>query len=949
MTDPGIERRRGLDTARIPAGGDRRHAAPPLQAPRPSPGRAPQPLPGPSDWSFELIERYHEVIRATAERYGLDTYPNQLEVITAEQMMDAYASVGMPVNYRHWSYGKEFIATERHYKRGHMGLAYEIVINSNPCIAYLMEENTLAMQALVIAHAAYGHNSFFKGNYLFRMWTDASSIIDYLVYAKNYVAECEERHGLAKVEEFLDSCHALAHHGVDRYRRPSRKSLAQELAERRDREAYAQQQVNDLWRTLPPRADKDAAAAASKRFPAEPQENLLYFIEKNAPLLEPWQREIVRIVRKIAQYFYPQRQTQVMNEGWACVTGDTLVVTDSGLLPAQELVEAQFDGRVEDGNRVVNWFSHPSKPRVRVTTRHGYVLHGGADHKILVGGEWVELQALRVGQQVEIRRGQGVFATTPAAIDYDLATRPRLAEVCARHGVSMHTFLKWQGGHRQLRVSAPHAQRLQACALDWQALEADPTLPLVLRDADDLPRRPLTLDADLAEVLGQLTGDGYVETTHSGRINLTSQDEPLLDFFEQTLLAQFGLQARRRADRNHFNSTVHSAGLARVLVTNLQFAQGSGASARKRVPDIVLRSPQPVVAAFLRGHFDTDGCVSVTDRQVILVSKSLALLRTEQLLLLNLGIVCSVRPQRDGTFRLVITGSDLPRYAEAIGFRLPAKHAALQAVLAQSHGWRRKNDLTVIESIEHDEGPVFDFSVENSHAYKASCFVNHNCFWHHRLLNTMYDDGWLTDGVMIEWLKSHSNVIYQPPAGSRAYSGINPYALGFAMYTDIQRICERPTEEDRAWFPDIAGTPWLPTLDQAMRNYKDESFVGQFLSPRLMRELRLFAIVDDEDETELEVSAIHDDSGYRRVREALSRQYDLATREPDIQVWSVNLRGDRSLTLRHQRHSGRPLDDGAVEVLKHVARLWGFPVSLESVDADGDIAQRWSVPAPPAG
>ena len=165
------------------------------------------------------------MIRATAQRFGLDTYPNQLEIITAEQMMDAYASVGMPVNYRHWSYGKEFISTEKNYRRGHMGLAYEIVINSNPCISYLMEENTMAMQALVIAHAAYGHNSFFKGNYLFRMWTDASSIIDYLVYAKNYVADCEERHGLDAVEELLDSCHALMNHGVDRYRRPSKLSL----------------------------------------------------------------------------------------------------------------------------------------------------------------------------------------------------------------------------------------------------------------------------------------------------------------------------------------------------------------------------------------------------------------------------------------------------------------------------------------------------------------------------------------------------------------------------------------------------------------------------------------------------------------------------------------------------------------------------------------------------
>jgi stage V sporulation protein R len=508
----------------------------PIAGPLPLAQRPSQHLPGPSDWSFDLIDQYHEVIKRTAERFGLDTYPNQLEIITAEQMMDAYASAGMPVNYRHWSYGKDFIATEKNYKRGAMGLAYEIVINSNPCISYLMEENTMAMQALVIAHAAYGHNSFFKGNYLFRMWTDASSIIDYLVYAKNYVAECEERHGLQAVEEILDSCHALSNHGVDRYRRPSRKSLAQELRERKEREAHAQQQVNDLWRTLPKRIGKAGEAAESKRFPEEPQENLLYFIEKNAPLLEPWQREIVRIVRKVAQYFYPQRQSQVMNEGWAT-------------------------------------------------------------------------------------------------------------------------------------------------------------------------------------------------------------------------------------------------------------------------------------------------------------------------------------------------------------------------------------------------------------------------FWHHRLLNEMYDDGYLTDGVMIEWLKAHTNVIAQPPVTSKFYSGINPYALGFAMYTDLKRICEKPSDEDREWFPDVAGTPWIPALDHAMRNYKDESFIGQYLSPRLMREFRLFAITDDEAESELEVSAIHDSTGYRRVREALSHQYDLGSREPNIQVWNVNLRGDRSLTLRHFQHNNRPLDDSAQDVLKHVARLWGFGVEIESTNSAGEITKTWSIEA----
>jgi stage V sporulation protein R len=159
-------------------------------------------------------------------------------------------------------------------------------------------------------------------------------------------------------------------------------------------------------------------------------------------------------------------------------------------------------------------------------------------------------------------------------------------------------------------------------------------------------------------------------------------------------------------------------------------------------------------------------------------------------------------------------------------------------------------------------------------------------------------------------------------------------------------VCENPTDEDRLWFPDMAGRDWLETIDHAMRNFKDESFVGQFLSPHLMREFRLFAIVDDEREPELEVSAIHDESGYRAVREALSRQYDLASREPNIQVWSVNVRGDRSLTLRHVQHLDRPLNEGAQEVLKHVARLWGFGVHLESVDAAGEVRKRWTVNAP---
>ena len=189
------------------------------------------------------------------------------------------------------------------------------MINSNPCIC-LSDGGEQPDDAGAGHRACLFRPQFvFKGNYLFREWTDASAIVNYILFARNYIAECEERHGVDAVETLLDSCHALMNLGVDRFRRPNPISPEEEKERQKQREDYLQEQVNDLWRTVPKKEEEDPTGWP--RFPSEPQENLLYFIEKNAPLLEPWEREIVRIVRKIAVYFYPQRQTKVMNEGWA--------------------------------------------------------------------------------------------------------------------------------------------------------------------------------------------------------------------------------------------------------------------------------------------------------------------------------------------------------------------------------------------------------------------------------------------------------------------------------------------------------------------------------------------------------------------------------------------------------------------------------------------------------
>src|SRR5690606_23034750 len=248
-----------------------------------------KPLFDGSEWDFRTMQRTYDAIREIAlGDLGLDVYANQIEVISSEQMLDAYCSIGMPLMYQHWSFGKRFVIEEELYRKGHKGLAYEIVINSSACISYYKEENTMAIQALVLAHAAFGHNHFFKNNYLFQQWTDAEGILDYLEFSKRYIASCEERHGHAAVEEIIDAAHALMDQGIFRYRRHPKPNLRQQKERERERHAFDEQHYNDLWRTLPRNAtteDRDSASrelAERKRKLKLPEENLLYFIEKNS-------------------------------------------------------------------------------------------------------------------------------------------------------------------------------------------------------------------------------------------------------------------------------------------------------------------------------------------------------------------------------------------------------------------------------------------------------------------------------------------------------------------------------------------------------------------------------------------------------------------------------------------------------------------------------------------
>ena len=261
-------------------------------------------------WSIADLEMWDKRIFEKAKEFGLGCYEQEFEICDHHEMLGYMAYSGMPSRYPHWSYGKAYEKTKTLYDHGVSGLPYEMVINSNPALAYLMRDNTLCLQILTIAHV-YGHNDFFKNNFRFRS-TRAENTISTMKAHADIVRRLVEDPsiGLEKVEKVLDAAHALS---LQCRRNLGVKKLSVEEERKRLIDA-ARPREDPFWKL---HKREDYKEPDLFKIPPSPEEDLLLFIAAYNPFLEDWERVLLQIVHEEAQYFIPQIETKIMNEGWA--------------------------------------------------------------------------------------------------------------------------------------------------------------------------------------------------------------------------------------------------------------------------------------------------------------------------------------------------------------------------------------------------------------------------------------------------------------------------------------------------------------------------------------------------------------------------------------------------------------------------------------------------------
>ncbi len=257
------------------------------------------------------LEHAIQEITEIATGFGLDFYPMRYEICPAD-IIYTFGAYGMPTRFSHWSFGKQFYKMKLHYDLG-LSKIYELVINSDPCYAFLLDSNSLIQNKLIVAHVL-AHCDFFKNNIRFQ--NTKRDMVESMSATAERIRQYEIEHGKHEVETFLDAVLAIEEHIDPSLMRPKLAWSAEDF-EYEEEEAPAATPYDDLWNLDSRSKKKPEKKKKLKKIPPQPEKDLLLFIESYSRELTDWQRDILTMMREEMLYFWPQLETKIMNEGWA--------------------------------------------------------------------------------------------------------------------------------------------------------------------------------------------------------------------------------------------------------------------------------------------------------------------------------------------------------------------------------------------------------------------------------------------------------------------------------------------------------------------------------------------------------------------------------------------------------------------------------------------------------
>lgn len=857
-----------------------------------------------------------------ARSYGLDFYDTIFQILDYDELNMVAAYGGFPTRYPHWRFGMEYEALSKSYQFG-LSKIYEMVINTNPSYAYLMKGNTDTDQRLVMAHV-YGHVDFFKHNVYFAHTN--RKMVDEMANHATRVRRTVDKIGIERVENFIDSCLSIENlidrHSTGIKRRRDRRGDFETpddsvlVPAKMKAKSYMDKFINpkEFLEAQQKKIDDDRKKA--RRFPEEPVRDVMLFLLENAPL-EAWEQDILEIIHDEAYYFAPQGMTKIANEGWACVRSETPVFTERGLLTMAQLVDGQAT-TVHDGQsrqRVYDRNIIKDHDVIDVVTRRGLKLGGSDNHRVLLadGETWKRLDELVPGDEISISGGGGMWATEPVKLSWTPDIRVGLQDVADAAGVSLWTVLRHRDGKRTRRASAI------AGALAVYEEEGNQALPQAMKKRVAV-RIPEVVDETLGTFLGYLVGDGHISRVKR-ELGLTTGDVPQAETFVAAAQKLFDVRPIIRTEENKLRVHIHSETVSDFLVDGLGLTHGPSAR-QKRIPDAVLRSPEPVVRAFLRAYFDCDGYAG--KQGVILSTSSDALAEQVQLLLLNYGILTRKRKQKDECWHVQALGASARRFRDLVGFGLERKQRALSEY-CDSHHWEKRESWTdEVVATAKSKADVYDISVEETHRYAAGGFINHNSFWHSTLMTRHI----LTPNEFIDYADHHSGTLASSPGR------LNPYKLGIELLRDIEdRWNKGKFGKDYDECRDMVELKnWDKKLGlgrekifEVRRLHNDVTFIDEFLTPEFAINQKLFTYDYNKNTNSYEIR----DREFNKVKQRLL--FMLTNHgQPFIRVIDGNFENRGELLLQHQ-HEGIDLDpDYSKDTLRNLHTIWRRPVNIET-------------------